>query len=145
MSQHVEAYALMWYACRCGHRERIWNSRDGVTPFGGLLCPSCNEKGLEGGLSHVEFYKDMPDPKHKLADGQRFFRDGTAGDAIAIIKNRIRICKEMGQPVPDAVAELLLEDARNQPRGEWSPGWPMSDRFDAGRKDHREKYWGEKS
>jgi len=30
--RHAEAFKLMIYACSCGHRETIWNSRDGVTP-----------------------------------------------------------------------------------------------------------------
>jgi hypothetical protein len=58
--QHKEAFALMWYACACGHRERFWNSRDGVTPFGGIQCPSCGEQGMSmtGGLSHIRFDLD---------------------------------------------------------------------------------------
>ena len=34
---HAEAFKLMIYACEnpdCLHQEKIWNSRDGVTPFG---------------------------------------------------------------------------------------------------------------
>jgi hypothetical protein len=62
--QHKEAFALMWYACACGHRERFWNSRDGVTPFGGIECPSCGEKGMSmtGGLSHIRFDLDEHAP-----------------------------------------------------------------------------------
>lgn len=39
--RHAEAFCLMTYLCKgCGHREVIWNSRDGVTPFA-ATCPSC--------------------------------------------------------------------------------------------------------
>lgn len=121
---HPEAFALMWYACNCGHRERIWNSRDGVTPFGGVSCISCG-----GSLTHVDFKLDEPRPDHELRLGQLFWRDGTAGDAITIIKNRIRIWQERRKPMPEEIAEQLLEDARNQ-TGEWGRRWPMLDRWD---------------
>lgn len=39
--QHTEAFWLMTYICQdCGHKEVIWNSRDGVTPFG-TRCMAC--------------------------------------------------------------------------------------------------------
>lgn len=131
--RHKEAFALMWYGCPCGHRERIWNSRDGVTPFSGLLCPSCGGKGLEArGLSHIYFDQDQCTPNHKLQDGQQFFRDGTVEDAVAIIERRLVIFRERGQPAPDHVAERVRQDARNQ-TGEWNPGWPMVERYQAPR------------
>ena len=41
--QHAEAFWLMKYTCQdCGHEEVIWNSRDGVTPFG-IRCMACGE------------------------------------------------------------------------------------------------------
>lgn len=126
--QFAEAYALMWYACPCGHRERIWNSRDGVTPFAGILCPSCGGKGLEQrGLSHVDWQLDECRPDHKLVDGQRFFRNGTAVDAVAIIERRLVLIARQ-QEVPADIAERLRRDARDQ-AGEWQPGWPMVDRY----------------
>src|SRR5438128_138761 len=43
---HGEAFMLMWYECRgCGARERVWNSRDGVTPFG-MGCASCGTDNM---------------------------------------------------------------------------------------------------
>lgn len=66
--QHAEAFCLMWYGCQCGHRERIWNSRDGVTPFT-LRCPSCGELTL----SHVDWGLDERRPDHIPAYGQRIF------------------------------------------------------------------------
>lgn len=127
--QHKEAFALMWYACPCGHRERVWNSRNGVTPFGGVACPSCGGKGLERrGLSHTDWQLDEPSPKHNLNDGQLFFRDGTPEEAVAIIKRRIDKFCASGRAIPGDVAESLLENARNT-EGEWNKGWPMSARW----------------
>lgn len=120
--QHPEGYALMWYGCECGHRERIWNSRDGVTPFG-LRCPSCGSLTLR----HVDWGQDVFAPTHVLTPGQRFFRDGTADDAIKFIELRIRKFAEAGEPIPTEVAESLRADARLQ-RGEWQRGWPAVDR-----------------
>jgi hypothetical protein len=120
--QHREAFALMWYACDCGHRERLWNSRDGVTPYGGLACPSCGGTGLRGGMSHVKFAADVC--------VQQFFRDGTAAEAVAIMARRIKRFASIGHSIPDDVAAKLLASAREQ-RDEWQPGWPMVDRFRA--------------
>lgn len=129
--KHKEAFCLMWYACACGHRERIWNSRDGVTPFGGLLCVSCGGKGLEDrGLRHEHFNRDEPAPTHMLRLGQLYFRDGTVADAITIIKRRISAFAERGQAIPAEIAERLLEQARTQTGDEWNKGWPMLDRWD---------------
>jgi hypothetical protein len=126
---HKEAFALMWYACICGHRERIWNSRDGVTPFSGLFCPSCGGRGLEvGGLSHVDWQLDQFAPNHKLHDGQRFFRNGTAEEAEAIIERRIAYFVKAREEIPVAMCERVRAEAREQ-RGEWKPGWPMVDRY----------------
>lgn len=117
--QHKEAFALMWYACGCGHRERIWNSRDGVTPFG-TLCPSCGQPNMK----HVAWGQDERKPDHKLVKGQRYWRDGTADEAVAIIERRLQRFAEQGAPAPEDVAERLLTNARNQ-EGEWRQGWPI--------------------
>jgi hypothetical protein len=117
--KHAEAFCLMWYACECGHRERIWNSRDGVTPFG-LACPSCGKPSLR----HVEWRSDERRPEHKPPPGQRFFCDGSADDAVRAIERRIAIFTERGQPIPSEVVEQLMRDAREQ-TGEWLPGWPV--------------------
>lgn len=130
MRAHKEAFALMWYACKCGHRERIWNSRDGVTPFGGILCISCGGGGLKGGLSHVDFHLDEPAPDHQLRDGQLFFRDGTAEDAVKIIERRIVHFADAGKPIPDDIAEMFRQHAREQ-TNEWHEGWPMVERYRA--------------
>ncbi len=63
-----EGFALMWYACECGHRERFWNSRNAVTPFC-TSCPSCGQPSLE----HVDWRRDEHAPEHKPHRGQRLW------------------------------------------------------------------------
>jgi hypothetical protein len=142
--QHKEAFCLMWYGCPCGHRERIWNSRDGVTPFGGILCPSCNstaprplrpdanklERAVAGhppGMEHMYFGSDVCCPEWKPAPGQRIWRDGTPDEAVAIMERRFKIFAEKGHPAPDDVRESLIAHARNGTE-EWRAGWPTLER-----------------
>lgn len=126
--KHCEAFCLMQYACECGHRETIWNSRDGVTPFG-IACPSCGQPSLR----HVEWHLDEFAPDHRLNDGQRFFRDGTPDEAVAIIERRLARFAAAGVDCPPDIARRLKDDARAT-TGEWQVGWPMVDRHrDGGR------------
>lgn len=127
--QHKEAFCLMFYACRCGHRERMWNSRDGVTPFGGITCPSCGKGFKDGaGMEHVQFAADYCVPDHKPWPGQRIWRDGTPEEAVAIIERRIEAFAKAGRPIPPDIAAALLDDARNT-TGEWHKGWPALDQM----------------
>ena len=82
---HVEAFHLMWYACPCGHRERYWNSRDGVTPFG-TLCPSCGEPDMQ----HVDWGRDVYAPDHKPTVGQRVWTTMTRERAESIARLRLQ-------------------------------------------------------
>jgi hypothetical protein len=74
----------MWYACECGHRERIWNSRDGVTAFG-FQCPSCKEPKLK----HVNWNLDQYAPGHVPAPGQRVWIDLTRDRALEIARRTV--------------------------------------------------------
>jgi hypothetical protein len=122
MPNHKEAFCLMWYACKCGHRERIWNSRDGVTPFG------CDFPSCAGGImDHVEWRSDVASPHHKLANGQRFWRDGTPDEAEAIMRRRIEKSKGGRWEVPPDYIPELIQAARNEDEGEFQKGWPMLD------------------
>jgi len=123
--RHGEAFCLMWYACQCGHRERIWNSRDGVTPFG-LACPSCGGTSLQ----HVDWRADERKPDHVLARGQRYFYDGTTHEAEKFIERRIEKFAEAGHPIPPDIIKKLRYDAKAGV-GEWLPGWPAVGRKDA--------------
>ena len=72
MYNHKEAFCLMTYRCNdCGFEERIWNSRDGVTPFG-LACPQC--KGHNH--LHADWQNDQCNPplEDEIADYTRIIR-----------------------------------------------------------------------
>ena len=111
----------MWYRCGdCGHAERIWNSRDGVTPFM-MSCPSCGQPKLQ----HGEWESDECLPDHTLRIGQRFWRDGTSDEAVAAMKRRIEILKDE-YPTTAEDQEELIEAARSG-KDEFKPGWPYLD------------------
>lgn len=116
---HRKAFCLMWYACKCGHRERIWNSRDGVTPFG-TACPSCGDI-----MDHVDWKQDERAPQHKLRTGQRFWRDGTPDDAEAIMRRRIERLRDRWPQTPGQDAALITSARSGD--DEFRPGWPMLD------------------
>ncbi|MBB5443255.1 MULTISPECIES: hypothetical protein [unclassified Paraburkholderia] len=78
---HADGYALMWYACACGHRERIWNSRDDVVPYM-VPCPSCGRTSL----AHVEFERDEVSKRYQPHEGQRVFVDMARDQAEQIIE-----------------------------------------------------------
>lgn len=116
--RHKEAFALMWYGCDCGHRERMWNSRDGVTPFC-LSCPSCG--GLT--LTHTDWRADRRAPDHVPYGGQRVWRNGSPAEAATIMSRRIAAMRAAGREVDEAEAERMIEDARSG-QGGFTPGWP---------------------
>lgn len=83
--RHAEAYCLMTYRVDLydgNESEVIWNSRDGVSPF---------MVRLRNGLiaKHVKWDTDVPVPDHKPAVGDRFFRDMTWEDAVALAHERV--------------------------------------------------------
>ncbi|SAK62481.1 hypothetical protein AWB76_03253 [Caballeronia temeraria] len=76
---HSAGHALMWYACTCGHRERLWNSRDGGAPFA-IPCPSCGDVTL----MHATANDDIA-PHHVPHEGQRVLVDMTRAQAEQIV------------------------------------------------------------
>lgn len=69
---HAEAFCLMDYGCEdCKKIERLWNSRDGVTPFI-IGCPSCG-----GAMRHINWNNDLCNPDYVPESGQRVFIDMT--------------------------------------------------------------------
>lgn len=119
---HGEAFMLMNYACDCGHRETIWNSRDGVTPFG-MNCPSCGGATLR----HVDWQRDVYAPDHKPHKGQRFWRDGTPDEAEAIMRRRIEMMKDKYPLEPERAERLIRESREGADSSEFRKGWPMLD------------------
>lgn len=91
----------MWYQCQCGHTERFWNSRDGVTPFG-TKCPSCGDQSLQ----HAYFGSDKYAPDHKPPAGQKVWIDMTRERAQQIVRQRIDMFKAHGRDVASIEANF---------------------------------------
>ena len=95
MYNHKEAFCLMTYRCKdCGFEERIWNSRDGVTPFG-LACPHC--KGHNH--YHEDWQYDQCNPFFCLfmKPGQRYFISMTMERAREYAARRVDHYIEIGE------------------------------------------------
>lgn len=120
----ADAFRLMWYVCKeCGHKERIWNSRDGVTPFG-CGCPSCG-----GDLYHDNWGADTYAKNHKLVHGQRFWRNGTPDEAESIMRKRIESYRNDYPMTSEAETDLIAQ-CRSGECNEFQHGWPMLDAYD---------------
>lgn len=130
--KHREAFCVMEYSCKCGHKEAIWNSRDGVTPFC-MVCPSCGSKDELGTLMHSNFHNDFFNKDHVLNPNQKFWRDGTPDEAVEIIRKRYESFKGTEWEKNDLEIELILVDVKRADNGEDShwhefrKGWPMLD------------------
>jgi hypothetical protein len=83
--QHVEAFCLMHYACKCGHQEVMWNSRDGVTPFT-TRCPSCGQPELTHTMRGMQRR-----PDHTPHKGQRVWIDMTRERAEQFARQRLNV------------------------------------------------------
>ena len=83
--KYKEAFCIMTYKCKdCGAEEIIWNSRDGVTPFG-INCVAC-----KGQMDHVRWNEDKCVPNYYPRSGERVFIDLTL-EAFVIYQRR-KIC-----------------------------------------------------
>jgi len=102
--QHKEAFCLMWYGCPCGHHERMWNSRDGVTPFC-MNCPSCGDDTLH----HIEWDQDRCVPDHVPHEGQRIWVPYTLDEARKVAKLRVELGKTMVEGDEEALIERLTK------------------------------------
>lgn len=118
--QHGEAFCLMEYASKDGsHREFIWNSRDGVTPF----CIGAEDGTAE--MQHVNWQKDKRSPKHVPEIGDRVFVDvGPYEEDL-----RERIAKKVDEfwnaaqypmskhyETKEAAIEAMLDECLHEPR-----------------------------
>jgi hypothetical protein len=82
---HVEAFCLMTYETVDDGEpvtERIWNSRDGVTPF----CIRTRDGKRE--MQHVRWNEDRYRPDHRPEAGDRVFVDMTEGRAVSLVRAR---------------------------------------------------------
>jgi len=126
---HMEAFCFMTYACeKCQHRERIWNSRDGVTPFS-MTCPECNDPAMT--MTHVEWQNDYYEPNAKLEPGALFWRDGTSAEAAEMMRKRIERAHGTAYELKPLAAAELIEAVRRG-EGDFQKGWPKLDRVTHG-------------
>jgi len=79
-------------------------------------------------MCHVNFRGDLFDPKGELClQGQRFWRDGTVDEAVAIMKRRFDAAKGTEYEPTQERMDAMLAEIRNGTSSEFRPGWPMLD------------------
>ncbi|MFI2663700.1 hypothetical protein [Micromonospora carbonacea] len=111
--QHGEAFAIMTYRSDDGtETERIWNSRDGVTPFVVTL--------RSGKVAHhVDWSSDVYAPDHRPQPGERMFVDLTPERARELALRNARQAFAEARPgldprvrwaTPEAMAETLVAE-----------------------------------
>jgi hypothetical protein len=102
---HREAWCHMHYVGKGRSGSimiRIWNSRDGVTPF----ITICKEYGIE--LQHVNWQEDVCEPFYKPKKGDLIWRDLTTDEAIEIGRKKFDgIKKEL-----EAMGKMTLEEIK---------------------------------
>ncbi|SRR6266851_368664 len=92
--QHAEAFCLLTYHADDGtEEEKIWNSRDGITPF---------VIALRSGkaATHVNWRTDRPDQGYQPQIGERIFVDMT---------------RERARQIAEANVDRWLADAKLGP------------------------------
>ena len=88
-----EAFCIMRYGCKkCHHGEKIWNSRDGVTPFI-VPCAKCG-----GEASHIQWDADFRKIDHVPNVGDRIFISTSLERAREIAARRIEALRENYPP-----------------------------------------------
>ncbi len=124
---YAEAFMLMTYQCeKCGAKEIVWNSRDGVTPFMGPECRAFNdsrERQCGGATQHVDWQNDVYKPDYRPIIGDRIWRDGTLDMMRAIKKKMVNsnsqyITKEMEAEGISAFIERIAVEEHGE------GGWP---------------------
>lgn len=107
-----DAFLIQTYTCKNGHRERIWNSRDGVTPF--VVTCRCGAEAR-----HVSMRDDVYALEHVPAAGERIFADPTDDDRRALAERRFQELKgtryERAESEHEAFIEVLMRDLRRNP------------------------------
>lgn len=103
-----DAWKLMWYVCdECRHKERVWNARPHVTPFGGLPCDGCGEPTM----THAFFGSDEEAVDHRPVKGDLIFID-TPPELALIYAKRIvdQAAGRDDMPDPPPAEKLALSN-----------------------------------
>lgn len=89
--QFGEAYMLMKYVSEDGTAiEWLWNSRDGVSPFG------IDTRSGTGSLSHADWGEDAFVPNFIPPVGMRIFMTLTMEKALILARKRVVACWDRG-------------------------------------------------
>lgn len=121
---HKEAFKQMLYACQeCGFLEILWNSRDGVTPYG-ISCRHC-----AGDALHKHWHLDHHMPDWTPTPGTRIFKDMTPERLRASLRKRIeRYWNQPGAAVKLSACEEFQGDKTKALEvmfgWEWKEGMP---------------------
>lgn len=105
--QHGEAYCLMKYASKAGAIEWLWNSRDGVTPFG--IGPASDDNAM----LHADWHEDSFAPNFVPPVGMRVFMSWSDAPPSYKLDTAARWSKR----IADAPADQREELARAEPFG----------------------------
>lgn len=103
--KHAEAFALMRYHCEaCGAIETLWNSRDGVTPFG-IDCrtPDCVET-----MKHVHWQLDWCAPHYQPGPAMRVFANITRERAAEVARTRVLSAIGTEYEIPEEGREAFI-------------------------------------
>lgn len=111
--RHVEGFKLMKYVSQDdGFVEWIWNSRDGVTPFG----IGDARDGAEAMMHHADWGEDAMVPNFIPPVGSRVFMDHdevSAAEAFERYKARF---EQSGRPIPEDRHAGILAGILRDPR-----------------------------
>jgi hypothetical protein len=89
---HKESFALMQYQNkRTGEIEVLWNSRDGVTPFG------IRSRDGQDEMSHVNWREDKCMPDRKPEPGNRIFVNLELEHALPFAREYVNLYWEGGK------------------------------------------------
>jgi len=104
--QHAEAFCLMTYRSDDGtEEERIWNSRDGVTPF---VIPLRSGKTAQ----HADWHADARVVEYAPKPGERVFVDLTMERALALAETNIKTWKAQGMANLPSAKQMAKEYLR---------------------------------
>lgn len=121
--QQPERFALMEYRCQeCGAFERIWNSRNAVTPF----CVDCGVSGCRGLKQHVNWTHDVR-IYHLPWEAERVFISVTRELAAEIARKKLNhFIKQEHDPVGNRTEEAVLEDWADHIYGDGNQPYAVS-------------------
>ena len=111
--QFGEGFKLMKYvSTEDGFVEWIWNSRDGVSPFG----VSDMREGVDAFMQHADWGEDTMVPNFIPPVGSRVFMDHDQERAKAGLADRKALFERQGRAIPEAAEKAIIEEFLKSPR-----------------------------